>query len=1081
MASDSGYRYGVGNFNNQNPYFYKYGRNTKLSYDAAAYDDAMTGDHIQMVDFDHDNWYEDDGIIERHLTNDGGLFRIRKPSASVRGDTAVLRTEVTSSDFAGVSFADDGHDGGDNQFYVTQAINTGGPVNSFVVDWQVPWWSTGSSTVVDAPFGNSVEGGKKVAIGRVTPSIHSVQSGIWEVPGASKYVLKDADGEEHEVTANYVEYQDLSGATVDGNNVSECYYIDIVPTGATEPVRVYLGFDGNGTPNRFFFLKTHANTGVMREISTLASSSGKNMTDIYGKDPAFSAFFYSNTGATGAAMRARTITGMVENADGTATVSLEDNAGNKSSITLQHGFIYGEEIPFNPKEEIFYLYYPTKEGNTRMVRLNLSEDEKDIYYSNDMILDEDNGANKYRAKVRIDAEVKVEPDGMGGTVENVVYHYYLENVVLVEGESSEPEVDLDALGVDRNLYDDITGMPTQPLFYIRHTTDFANPPSDPQMTYKEVKANESHEYVPAPGSAEEAEMAEKKALEQKLRVFVYVRVASADVSAWNNGYEEQNGPDCIAHENYALPGTDADRDYWYGEDDKVTGDHNTADESKGTWVLVGNKNGYSVADKTNHVIDLYEDPALAGYGLVSGNYDVRQVRWIIKAADGTTAGAGNDLPTYETPVPHGFRLAVDAMPYDNSSKETKNATAGIQEADDIDPSRMNTGWEWRKNEDGTYQTREGMAWVKKADGTWAYEMSKNIKITKAKTFLPVSITQNAAGVSGSAFVVDDPSTETDQTTYSEHAGNPSHGHSLRTASVMGENALEAAASRMRVLVDDNVPADVVDGIAQSLSATGAEPVVTTVAASAVDPDDEGVSLLAEGDGPTIHECDHEKDANGYCVYHHESDGDPNNPESYCAKYHNVHLDTKTNKLVCDEPKCNHDTDPDRDCCKVRPTVSDPNGGSSVWSTAAHINHFVSAVPRYDDTKYVETERDRVGFYRDPEYPYLRVFATQAYYNGTGESSYSWNGGKPAIEVDNSRMMRFTITLNNLSKAQLKYLGVGGSPSVDYCTNPQISMLLPFIEGFGAAAGMDVNSFQYIPNSAVDAKTLAEAQVGTGNL
>lgn len=658
VASDSGYRYGVGNFNNQNPYFYKYGRNTKLSYDAAAYDDAMTGDHIQMVDFDHDNWYEDDGIIERHLTNDGGLFRIRKPSASVRGDTAVLRTEVTSSDFTGVSFADDGHDGGDNQFYVTQAINTGGPVNSFVVDWQVPWWSTGSSTVVDAPFGNSVEGGKKVAIGRVTPSIHSVQSGIWEVPGASKYVLKDADGEEHEVTANYVEYQDLSGATVDGNNVSECYYIDIVPTGASEAVRVYLGFDGNGTPNRFFFLKTHANTGVMREISTLASSSGKNMTDIYGKDPAFSAFFYSNTGATGAAMRARTITGMVENADGTATVSLEDNAGNKSSITLQHGFIYGEEIPFNPKEEIFYLYYPTKEGNTRMVRLNLSEDEKDIYYSNDMILDEDNGANKYRAKVRIDAEVKVEPDGMGGTVENVVYHYYLENVVLVEGESSEPEVDLDALGVDRNLYDDITGMPTPPLFYIRHTTDFANPPSDPQMTYKEVKANESHEYVPAPGSAEEAEMAEKKALEQKLRVFVYVRVASADVSAWNNGYEEQNGPDCIAHENYALPGTDADRDYWYGEDDKLTGDHNTADESKGTWVLVGDKNGYSVADKTNHVIDLYEDPALAGYGLVSGNYDVRQVRWIIKAADGTTAGAGNDLPTYETPVPHGFRLAV---------------------------------------------------------------------------------------------------------------------------------------------------------------------------------------------------------------------------------------------------------------------------------------------------------------------------------------------------------------------------------------------------------------------------------------
>ncbi|MDE8703861.1 hypothetical protein PZH32_12965, partial [Adlercreutzia equolifaciens] len=60
-------------------------------------------------------------------------------------------------------------------------------------------------------------------------------------------------------------------------------------------------------------------------------------------------------------------------------------------------------------------------------------------------------------------------------------------------------------------------------------------------------------------------------------MFVYVRVASADISSFNNGYEEQNGPLCVDRENYALPGTDADRDYWYGEDDMVAGDHNTAD------------------------------------------------------------------------------------------------------------------------------------------------------------------------------------------------------------------------------------------------------------------------------------------------------------------------------------------------------------------------------------------------------------------------------------------------------------------------------------------------------------------------
>src|SRR5699024_8278569 len=44
------------------------------------------------------------------------------------------------------------------------------------------------------------------------------------------------------------------------------------------------------------------------------------------------------------------------------------------------------------------------------------------------------------------------------------------------------------------------------------------------------------------------------------------------------------------------------------------------------------------------------------------------------------------------------------------------------------------------------------------------------------------------------------------------------------------------------------------------------------------------------------------------------------------------------------------------------------GGSS--SLSPHLNHFVSAVPRYDDTKYVETERSRAGFYRSEELPYL---------------------------------------------------------------------------------------------------------------
>ena len=99
-------------------------------------------------------------------------------------------------------------------------------------------------------------------------------------------------------------------------------------------------------------------------------------------------------------------------------------------------------------------------------------------------------------------------------------------------------------------------------------------------------------------------------------------MGSTDITKSNSVYFEQNGSMNNTYENYALPGTDADRDYFYGEDDfamngsgqfiygpdgnRVSDDFNTADaENKTTnvrnpnspWVLLA---VYNATDETNN-------------------------------------------------------------------------------------------------------------------------------------------------------------------------------------------------------------------------------------------------------------------------------------------------------------------------------------------------------------------------------------------------------------------------------------------------------------------------------------------------
>ena len=141
--------------------------------------------------------------------------------------------------------------------------------------------------------------------------------------------------------------------------------------------------------------------------------------------------------------------------------------------------------------------------------------------------------------------------------------------------------------------------------------------------------------------------------------------------------------------------------------------------------------------------------------------------------------------------------------------------------------------------------------------------------------------------------------------------------------------------------------------------------------------------------------------------------------------------------------------------------AEAGGGEASVSKEAHLNHFVSAVLRYDDTKYAEAERDRVGFYRAAEYPTIKIDMEQAYFNGNATDRFGWVVGRPAIDPDTSRMMRYTITLTNLSTDQLKALGIVNGRA-DFCSNPDLSLVLPFVEGFGAASMMTPSSFKYVP-------------------
>ena len=130
------------------------------------------------------------------------------------------------------------------------------------------------------------------------------------------------------------------------------------------------------------------------------------------------------------------------------------------------------------------------------------------------------------------------------------------------------------------------------------------------------------------------------------------------------------------------------------------------------------------------------------------------------------------------------------------------------------------------------------------------------------------------------------------------------------------------------------------------------------------------------------------------------------------------------------------------------------GGTTLHTL--HMNHFAQLTLRFDDTKFAASDEARAGYYRDKEHPYLGIEMQQYYFNGDALDSFTWVPGRPTLDITTSRMMKYRITLKNLSTEQLAALGTTGEG--DVCTNPDISAMLPFISALPTSG----KGFEYVP-------------------
>lgn len=134
--------------------------------------DSPRTDTDPEVDYDLDQNYDD-----HHASDKTARVTILKPSATVRLDTEIKRIQLSNPD-AGIIIAEDASIKGAtiSKIYLDQAVNTGGAVGEFIVDYRLPHRGTTSGTIYEAPMSAS----------SLETTVYNIRTGVWEIPESVK-------------------------------------------------------------------------------------------------------------------------------------------------------------------------------------------------------------------------------------------------------------------------------------------------------------------------------------------------------------------------------------------------------------------------------------------------------------------------------------------------------------------------------------------------------------------------------------------------------------------------------------------------------------------------------------------------------------------------------------------------------------------------------------------------------------------------------------------------------------------------------------------------------------------------------
>lgn len=144
---------------------------TELDGAGITYEKMVSDDKETNTDWDGDKDYTDE-----YTKDESAIVTLMKPHSTVRLDTSVQRSEIDNPDLVeGVQRVVDDpiiKSAVKLSVYMDQAVNEGGAVGEFIVDWRIPFRSTLLGTTEEAP----------VTEDTITKRIYALGTGVWEIP-----------------------------------------------------------------------------------------------------------------------------------------------------------------------------------------------------------------------------------------------------------------------------------------------------------------------------------------------------------------------------------------------------------------------------------------------------------------------------------------------------------------------------------------------------------------------------------------------------------------------------------------------------------------------------------------------------------------------------------------------------------------------------------------------------------------------------------------------------------------------------------------------------------------------------------